>query len=96
MAENRREKEEAKKVAAKKTATRRVHLQLKLSEVFDRCINSINSVSSSTADEESLIQLIQQSSNTIKDAFVHIGGKLAELPNQRRDIVAREMIIIMK
>ena len=42
------------------------------------------------------IQLIQQSSNTIKDAFVHIGGKFYKLPNQRRDIVSREMIRILK
>ena len=45
---------------------------------------------------ERLIQLIQQSPNTIKYKFVHIGGKLAELPNQRRDTVARKMIQIMK
>ena len=95
VAKNRREKEEAKKVTAKKTATRKVHLQLKRSGAFDRCINSVNSLSSSTTDEERFIQLIQQSSNTIKGAFVHIGGKLAELPNQRRDTVAREMIRIM-
>ena len=90
--ENRREKEEAKKETAKKTATRKVHLQLKQYEALDRCINSMNSLSSSTTDEERLIQLIQQSSNTIKDTFVHIGGKLAKLPNQRRDAVSRKMI----
>ena len=56
----------------------------------------MNSLSSSTTNEEWLIQLIQQSSNTIKDAFVQIGRKLAKLPNQRRDTVAREMIRIMK
>ena len=56
----------------------------------------MNSLSLSTTDEERLIQLIQQSSNTIKGAFVHIGGKLAELTNQRIYTVAREMIRIMK
>ena len=56
----------------------------------------MNSLSLSTTDEYSLIQLIQKPSNTIKDAFAHIGGKLAELPNQRRDTVARAMIQIMK
>ena len=56
------------------------------------CINSIKSLSLSTNNEDRLIQLIQKPSNTIKDAFVHIGGKLAELLNQRRDTVAREMI----
>ena len=39
----------------------------------------MNSLSSSTTDGESLIQLIQQSSNTIKDDFVHIGGNFSEL-----------------
>ena len=96
MDENRREKEEEKKVTAKKTATVKVHRQLKRYEAFDRCINSMDSLSLSNTNEESFIQLIQQSSNTIKDAFAHIGGKLAELPNQRRDTVAREMIRIMK
>ena len=81
--------EEAKKITANKTATRKVHLQLKRSEDFDMCINCINSMYSYTTDEDRFIQLIQQSSNTIKDAFLHIGGKLAELPNQRRDTVAR-------
>ena len=50
-------------------------------------------LSSLVLDEDRLfIQLIQKSSKTINDAFVHIGVKLAELPNQRRDTVAREMI----
>ena len=88
--------DEAKKITAKKTATRKILLQLKRFEAFDMCINSINSLSSSTTDEDSLIQLLQQSPNTIKDAFVRIGGKLDELPNQIRDTIAREMIQIMK
>ena len=56
----------------------------------------MNSMSSSTTNEQIIIQLNQQSSNTIKDAFVNIEGKLAELPNQRRDTVAIEVIQIMK
>ena len=48
---NRREKEETKKVTAKKTPTRKVYLQLKQSEAFDRCIKSMNILSSSTTDE---------------------------------------------
>ena len=96
VAENRREKEKSKKVTEKKTATRKVHLQLKRSETFDRCINSTNSLSLSTTDEERLIQIIQKSPNTIKYAFVHIGGKLAKLPNKGRDTLAREMIRITK
>ena len=88
--------EEAKKITAKTTATRKIHLQLKRSEAFDMCINSMNSLSSSNTDKYRFMQLIQQSSNTIKDAFVHIGRKLYKLPNQRRDTLAREMILIMK
>ena len=77
-------------ITAKKTPTRKIHLQLKISEAFDMCINYMNSLSSSTTYEDRFIQLIKKSSNTIKDAFVNIGGKLSELPNQRRDIVSRE------
>ena len=77
-------------------ASRRISSAGLHNEDFDMCINSMNSLSLSTTDEYRLIQLIQQPSNTIKDAFVHIGGKLAKLPNQRRDTVAREMIQIMK
>ena len=92
VAANRREMDEAKKITAKKTAKRKILLQLKRSEAFDMCINSMNSLSSSTTDEDRLIHLLQQSPNTTKDAFVHLGGKLAELPNQQRETVAREMI----
>ena len=86
-----REKEEAKKVTANNTFTRKVHIQLNQSEAFDRCINSVKSLFSSNTDEERFIQLIQKSSDTTKNAFVHIGVKLAKLPNQRRDTVAREI-----
>ena len=41
---NRREKEEAKKVSSKKTATRKVHLKLKRCEDFYSCIKSTNSL----------------------------------------------------
>ena len=88
--------DEAKKITAKKTATRNFLLQVKRSKAFDMCVNSMNSLSSYSTDEDNLIQLLRQSPNTIKDAFVHIGGKLAELPNTYRDTVAREMIRIMK
>ena len=96
VADNRRAVDEAKNTTAKKTATRNIHLQLKRSEAFDMCINSMNSLSLSTTNEDRLIQLTQQTSSTIKDAFVHIGVKLAELPNQRRDTLARAMTQIMK
>ena len=48
VADNMIEKEDGKKVTAKKTATGNVHLQLKGSEAFDRRINSMNSLSLST------------------------------------------------
>ena len=88
--------DEAKKITAKKTAKRKILLQLKRSEAFEMCINSMNSLSSYTTDEDRMIQLLQQSPNTIKDAFVHLGGILAELPNQQRETVAREIIRILK
>ena len=88
--------DETKKITSKKTATRNILLQIKRSEAFDMCINSMNSLASSTTDEDRLMQLIKQSPNTIKDAFVQIGGKLAELINQIMDTVSREMIRIMK
>ena len=81
VAENRRDREEAKKITTKKTVTRKVHLQLKISEDFDRCIKSINSLFSNSTDEETFIQLIQKSSNTINGDFVHMGGKFSKLPN---------------
>ena len=96
VAVNRIEMDEAKKITAKKTAKRNILLRLKRSEAFDMCINSINSLSSSTTYEDRPIQLLQQSPNTIKDAFVHLGVKLAELPNQQRETVAREMVRILK
>ena len=95
VAANRRETEESKNITSKKTSTRKVHLQLNRYEDFDMRINSMNSISLSTTDEDRFIQLIQQSSNTIKDAFVLIRGKLGKLPNQIRDTLAIEMIHIM-
>ena len=88
--------EGAKKITAKNKATRKVHIQLKGYEAFYMCINYMNSLSLFTTNEDRFIQIIQQSSNTIKDTFVQIGGKLAELPHQRRDTVARYIIQIMK
>ena len=89
VATNRREMEEAKQMTAKKIATRKVHLQLKRYEAFDMCINSMNSLSLSTSDKDRFIKLIQKSSNTIKDDFLHVGRKLAELPNKGRYTLAR-------
>ena len=60
VAANRREMEETKNITAKKTATGNILLQLKRSEAFDMCINSINSLYSSTNDEDRWIQLLKQ------------------------------------
>ena len=75
VADNRREKEDVKKLIPKKKYTRKVRLQLKLYKDFDRCINSMKSLSSYTIDEIFLIELIQKLSNTVKDSFVQYGGK---------------------
>ena len=45
VATNKRAMDEAKKITAKKTATRKIHLQIKRYEAFDMCINSTNSQS---------------------------------------------------
>ena len=50
VAADRREMDEAENITAKKTATRNILLQLKRSESFYMCINSMNSLSSSTTD----------------------------------------------
>ena len=55
VAENRREMVEEKKIAAKKTSTRKVHPQLNRYEDFDRCINSTKSLFLYTTDEERFI-----------------------------------------
>ena len=47
----------------------------------------MNSLYLSTTNAESFIKVIKQYSNTIKDTFLHIGGKLSELHNQGRDTV---------
>ena len=44
VAVNRREIDEAKKITANNTATIKVLLQVKMSEAFDMCINSMNSL----------------------------------------------------
>ena len=58
VAANRREIDEAKKITEKQTATRKVLLQVKRSEAFDMCINSMNSLSSTNTDEDRLIKIL--------------------------------------
>ena len=40
--------------------------------------------------------LFNISSNTLKENFSHIKGKLGELPNQRRETVAIDIIRFLK
>ena len=48
----------------------------------------MNSLSYSTTKESMFINLVNLSSNTLKNAFAKIGGKLGELTNQIRETVA--------
>ena len=42
------------------------------------------------------IKLVKSSLNTPKDAFAHLGGKLGDPPNKRRETVDREIIQHLK
>ena len=92
VAKKRREKEEAKQETEKKTATWKLHIKQNWSEAFQKCQDSIKIILLSPTKELMLINLVNPSSTTTKDAFSHIGGNLDELPNQRRETVSREMI----
>ena len=52
----------------------------------------MNSLSWSPTKESMFTNLVNLSSKTLNDYFSHIGGKLSELPNQRRETAAREII----
>ena len=39
------------------------------------------------------IEIINLSSKTLKDTFVHLRGKLGDIQNQRRPTVDREIIL---
>ena len=92
VADNSREKEEAKQETPNKTATPKLHLQQKRSKDFQKCQDSMNILFTSTKKEFMLINLINLSLTITKDVFAHIVGKLVELPNQIREPVAIEMI----
>ena len=55
----------------------------------------MNSLLSSPTKDLMFIKLVNLSSTIIKGAFGHIRGKLGELPNQRREKVARYMISLL-
>ena len=52
----------------------------------------MNSLLSSLTKESMFIKLVDLSLTIIKDAFANIGGNIGEIPNHRRETVAREMI----
>ena len=52
----------------------------------------MNSISLPPTEELMFSNLVNLSSTIIKDTFGHTGGKLGEIPNQRREKVARETI----
>ena len=56
----------------------------------------MNSLPSPPSEESMFTNLVNLSSNTLKDAFSHIGGKIVENLNQIRETVAREIIRFLK
>ena len=52
----------------------------------------MNSLTLSPTEELMFINLVSLYSTTIKDSFAHIGGKLGEIPNQRKETASIEMI----
>ena len=52
----------------------------------------MNSLSLCTTKELMFINLVNLYETIIKDALAPIGGKLGEIPNQRRETVSIEMI----
>ena len=91
VAENRREKEEVKKEIAEKKAICKVCLQQKQSKAFRKCQDCMDNISS-PSEETVVITLIYLSAKTLKDIFVHLGGKLGVSPNQRRPTLAADII----
>ena len=52
----------------------------------------MNSLSLYPTKESMFINLVNLSLAIIKDAFLHMGGNLGELPNQIRETVSIDMI----
>ena len=69
VAENRREKEEAKKETANNTSTQKLYPQQKQCEYFQKCQESMNIILSSPRKYSMFVNLVHLSSNTLKDAF---------------------------
>ena len=75
VAEDRIKKEESKKETAKKISDQKLCLQQKRSEAFQKCQDSMYSLSSSPSEESMFVELVNLSSNTLKDVFAHLGGR---------------------
>ena len=52
----------------------------------------MNSILLSPTEASMFINFVNLSSNTIKDSFSDIRGKIGELPNHRRETVAIDII----
>ena len=96
VAENRREKKEAKKETGNKTAAQRMCLQQNISEAFQKSQDSMYSISLSTSKESMRIKLVNLSLYTLKGAFAQLGGNIGDIPNQRRETTSREIIQRLK
>ena len=95
MDENIRENKRQKKGTEKNTTARKDFLQPKRSGYFKKYQDSIYSLSSSPSKERIKIFLIPLLYTTLKDAFVHLRGKMGNLPNQRRPKLAMGTIQIV-
>ena len=96
MDKNKREKEQANKKKAKKTTSRKLCLQEKRSEDFQKYQDSMNSLLLSTTEESKFINIINLYSNNQKENFSYLVGNLDKLPNQRRETAARKIIQLLK
>ena len=86
------EREEAKKETAKKIAIQNLHIQQKRSEDFHKYQEYMYSLLLSTSEEYMFIEFVNLSSNTLKESFSHLGGKLGDLQNHKSLTVSREII----
>ena len=84
-----------KKETANKTLIRKFNLQQRRYKAFQKCKDSINSLSASPTKESMFSNFFNLYSTIIKDTFGHIGGRIGVLPNQRRETVSRKMINLL-
>ena len=87
MSENQREKEEAKKRQQRRHLHKSYIFNKNPSEDFQKCQVFVNILLLSHTEQLKLINLVNQSSNTINNVFSQIRGKLDEIINHRRGTV---------